>query len=295
MAIVYASWNIKQLGESKTKPTSVVFGVQSIEAIGKLMLQMNADIIMVMEVTLKTFGTDAVKEILTPLGVNWATLATSNDSHNKPDRYAMFYNEKTIEFIQFGWPSLEDINGNAVRFPNRNPAFFRFRSVVGRTEFYTYILHGPEPRETAGGGALQGMASLLSLKTVQQQASPIVISGDFNVDYNLNTTPYDAFETAGFQVLFKGNKTSLKQKFKTKQDPGTYLKSAYDNIFLSNQLKPKLVSSGVTDFVLNQGNASGLPPYSASDAQQEKEWQTILTNTRNRISDHLPVWVQLNI
>jgi endonuclease/exonuclease/phosphatase family metal-dependent hydrolase len=295
MSIVYASWNIKQLGESKTKPTSIVFGTQSIVAIGNLMTQMNADIVAVMEVTLKTFGTDAVKEILTPLGLGWQTLATSNDSTNKPDRYAMFYNENTIEFFQFGWPAMEDIHGNVVKFPNRNPAFFRFRSKATKTEFYVYILHGPEPKETAGGGALQGMKSLLSLKAVQQQANPIIISGDFNVDYNLNSAPYGDFETAGYQVLFKGNKTSLKQKFKTVQDPGTYLKSAYDNIFLSNQLKAKYANSGVTDFVLNQGTTSGLPAYSASNTQQQAEWQTILTNTRNRISDHLPVWVQLNI
>src|ERR1051325_5168387 len=273
MSIVYASWNIKQLGESKIQTSSQVFGTQSITAIASYMKAIKADVFAVMEITLRTFGTDAAIAIVREMGGKWTGLASSNDSKNKPDRYGLFYNEATIDFRYFGWPDLIDVNDNALTFPNRNPGYFRLISKATSTNFYLFLLHGPEPKETTGGGALQAMKSMVELKVVAQQTDPIIISGDFNVDYNLNSTPYTAFQNAGYGVLFKGNKTSLKTKFKTKQDPGTYLKSAYDNIFLSKQLTPNATSSGVFDFVLNEANTTGLPSYANSNPQQEGTWQ----------------------
>jgi endonuclease/exonuclease/phosphatase family metal-dependent hydrolase len=293
MAITYVSWNIKQLGESKTKTSSVAFGVQSITAIANYIKNMNADIVMVMEVTLRTFGTDAVKAIWQALGTGYGVGATSNSADKKPDRYAFFWNEKTVFFKSAGFPDFIDKNKNPVTFPNRYPALLEFVSLATKQQFGVMILHGPEPAETTGGGALQAMADLSNLEYVQAPPLPLIISGDFNVDYNLNSAPYTVFENLNYSVLFKGNKTSLKQKFKTQVDPGTYLKSAYDNIFLSKGLAA--TSSGVYDIVALEGAASNLPAYSLSNPTQQDLWQTVLSTVRNRVSDHLPVWTTLNL
>jgi endonuclease/exonuclease/phosphatase family metal-dependent hydrolase len=293
MAITYVSWNIKQLGESKMQDNSNVFGVQSTVEIANYIKNMNADIVMVMEVTLREFGTDAVKLIGQNLGGSYKVGATSNDADKKPDRYAFFWNEKTIFLKSVGYPDFVDSDGDVVSFPNRYPALLEFVSLDTKTQFGVVILHGPEPAEKTGGGALQAMADLASLAFVAKPPLPLIISGDFNVDYNLNSSPYEVFENLKYSVLFKGNKTSLKMKFNTQQDWGTYLKSAYDNIFLSSALKA--TSSGVYDFVQLKGTLSNLPPYPDGDEDQQDEWQTILKTTRDRVSDHLPVWVTLNL
>jgi predicted extracellular nuclease len=296
MAITYVSWNIKQLGESKMKATSQVFGTQSLVEIVTYIKAMNADILAIMEVTLKFFGTDVLKAIGKELGSDWDVVVSSNDANNKPDRYAVIYNKKTIEFGGIGF--LEhyfDTSDNDLTFPNRYPALIQVRSIATKTFFGIFILHGPEPKEQTGGGALQAMTNLSSLKIVQTEEIPLIISGDFNIDYNLNSAPYTVFENLKYSVLFKGNKTSLKQKFKTVQDPGTYLKSAYDNIFLSPTVGKAFQGAGVYDFVQLRASASSLPSYANSDDTQKATWQEILTTTRNRVSDHLPVWVTLNI
>jgi endonuclease/exonuclease/phosphatase family metal-dependent hydrolase len=296
MAITYVSWNIKQLGESKMKETSLVFGTQSLVEIASYIKAINADVLAIMEVTLKFFGTDVPALIAKELGKDWGVVISSNDANNKPDRYALIYNTKTIDFNGMGYlAKYEDTSGNEINFPNRYPVLIQVTSKASSTSFGIIVLHGPEPAETVGGGALQAMTDLSNLSIVQKEEIPLLISGDFNVDYNLNSAPYTVFENLKYSVLFKGNKTSLKVKFKTIVDPGTYLKSAYDNIFLSPKLAKNATGSGVYDFVQSWATASSLPPYDQSDEQQQATWQSILTTTRNRVSDHLPVWVTLNI
>ncbi|MBI3653171.1 MAG: hypothetical protein HY231_19255 [Acidobacteria bacterium] len=297
MAITYVSWNIKQLGPSKLKPTSLIDGVQSLTEIATYILNMNADVVGVMEVTLKESGTDAPKQICNLLGPSWGGVVTSNDASLKPDRYAFFYNTKTVTINQVGFPDFVDINNNPVTFPNRYPALIRFTTVATQKTFGILIIHGPEPAETVGGGALQAMTDLSNLAFVQKPPFPLIISGDFNVDYNLNSTPYTVFENnpLNYSVLFKGNKTSLKMYFNTVDDWGEYVKSAYDNIFLSPGLAA--TSSAVYDSIkLKAANSmGGLPPYANANPTQQGEWQDILTRTRNRVSDHLAVYATLNI
>jgi endonuclease/exonuclease/phosphatase family metal-dependent hydrolase len=296
MAITYVSWNIKQLGESKMKETSQVDGVQSIVAIAGYIKAMNADLLAIMEVTLKFFGTDVPALIASQLGKDWGVVISSNDANNKPDRYALIYNTKTIDFNGMGYlAKYEDTSGNEIKFPNRYPVLIQVTSKASGKSFGIIVLHGPEPAEKVGGGALQAMTDLSNISIVQKEEIPLIISGDFNVDYNLNSAPYTVFENLKYSVLFKGNKTSLKVKFKTKQDPGTYLKSAYDNIFLSPKLSTVATGAGVYDIIQLRGTASNLPPYANSDEMQQATWQAILKSTRDRVSDHLPVWVALNI
>lgn len=296
MAIIYVSWNIKQLGESKMKETSQVFGVQSIIEIANYIKNMNADLLAIMEVTLKFFGTDVPALIAAQLGTDWQVVISSNDANNKPDRYALIYNKNTIEFNGMGYlPKYEDTLGNDLKFPNRYPVLIQVTSKATQKAFGIFVLHGPEPAEDSGKAPIQAMTDLSNLTIVQKEQIPLIISGDFNVDYNLNTAPYQLFESLKYAVLFKGNKTSLKVKFETIEDPGTYLKSAFDNIFLSPTLSTVATGSGVYDFVALRGTASSLPPYDQSSEEEQATWQEILSTTRNRVSDHLPVWVSLNL
>jgi endonuclease/exonuclease/phosphatase family metal-dependent hydrolase len=296
MAITYVSWNIKQLGESKMKETSQVFGVQSIVEIASYIKKMSADMLAIMEVTLKFFGTDVPALIASQLGTDWGVVVSSNDANNKPDRYALVYNKNTIELNGIGYlPKYEDTLGNDIKFPNRYPVLIQVTSKATNNTFGIFVLHGPEPAEDKGKAPIQAMTDLSNLTIVQKEEIPLIISGDFNVDYNLNTAPYQLFENLKYAVLFKGNKTSLKVKFQTQDDPGTYLKSAFDNIFLSPQMSKVATASGVYDFVWLRGQASSLPSYDQSDDIQKATWQEILTTTRNRVSDHLPVWVTLNL
>lgn len=299
MPITYVSWNIQYLGPSKLNDEKQVLGTQVITAMADCILQMRADIVVIMEVTLKEAGTDAVGQLCEELGENWDGGSSSNSAYLKPDRYGLLFNKNTVQFRGQNWPDT-DAAGNRVSFPNRTPGAYYFTTTAGM-DFGVMILHCPNPTEDGGRAALTAMAGLARLdlvrnRMVQGKVIPMLISGDFNVDYNANPAPYQAFTNFGYTIGFQGQLTSLKTKFETKENPGTYLKSAYDNIFYSPELGPQLVGCGVFDYVGLSGQVQRLPAYTDPNCtpEQKRQWQRTLTEWR-RVSDHLPVGIKLNI
>lgn len=276
-------------------------GTQVLQQMANYIKAINADIVIIMEVRLVEEATEAVKQIQKLLGKkDWDILVTSNNSTAKPDRYGLLWRKAKVGFIGQSWLD-KDTSGNVIDYPNRYPSLFQFHLAPMQWplslnyRFSIIVLHGPNPGENKGKSAIEAMSKMLRFSDVQKPPFPTIISGDFNVDYNDNSTPYDAFTEYGYQVLLNGQRTSLKFKFNTKDDLyGEYLKSAYDNIMISKELQTCGPVCNVFDFVGESGEEQDLPDYMECDEDEEDQWQTTLTECR-RVSDHLAVYITLNL
>lgn len=294
----YMSWNIKQFGEKAEKD---VFGDTDVQSIASVIISSNADAVGVMEVTTVTgrIGMEQVLRVLVQAQptANWLAIVTSNDGLKKADRNGFFWKESKIQFRALAWPDTSATGGNVV-FYNRNPSVFRFLVPDGNPNL-TYInfllLHAPSPSEDKGNAAISAIYDISKLDPVVNQSEPIIISGDFNIDYNSNASIYNVITQLGYSLLFSGDRTSLSTKVDA--NTGNYLASAYDNIYLGSKSKPAptLRGKGVFDFVQAMANAQGLPTYNNCDANQKAMWPNVLKVMRSRVSDHLPVWVDFEI
>lgn len=305
MPLRIMSWNIKQFSDKAKKP-NLQCGPSEIAAMATMIAGATADVVIVLEVTTAK-GAVGMTQLLTHLTgpwfaaapgavPPWSATATANNDLGKPDRYGVLWRNAALNFRGFTWPD-RDNAGTLLDFRQRAPAMFKFDILNTPYHLHIVALHGPEPAQNNGLDSILAMQALAQLAEVTHPPpnTIVVICGDFNVDSSVNAAPYNGF--AGYTAHLTGALTSLGTKFDTAAHPGDHRASAYDNIFLPNAIVPSAV--GLEDFVVIAGTQWSNPPlpwpypYPPHNPAHLASWNALLKDCRSRVSDHLPVWVEI--
>ncbi len=256
--IKIASWNMCNIGISKDD--------EELDFMSKLLRYY--DIVAIQEISTKLSGPRAItklNEALNRRGQKWTYIISDPTSGAGSERYAYLWKEKSVELKGRPWlvtgKSLDDDLA-------REPFMARFK--VNELEL---TKHNAEVKEIL-------LANFHAVPTAKKPANEInllaklhqlyrkdklLIAGDFNLSQKHDS--FNKLKNYGYIPSIVDKKTSLRMYEKE----GSYLAQEYDNIFYESGELVKL-RGGVIDFVPR------LPSLKAARS----------------ISDHLPVWCEIN-
>lgn len=179
------SWNIKQLGITKSKNAYFQRVFKHIAN--------RADIVLVMEVqpaTAATVTSNILKALNTPVANTWRVSVSPRNTirtSKKGDAYAAFYKTAKVAGVRIAQfpPECHYNPANGGSFPGsifdneRNPYNFYFDIVQNNETLDTYIYHAPEPSKQAD--VVKYVGKLSDIQDVSANRN-LVIAGDFNTD-----------------------------------------------------------------------------------------------------------------
>lgn len=319
----YMSWNIQNLSERHSaKQVWVNLSVKI--WIANIILDMKADIVGTMEVTLGS-GESACKLITKslqqlsdlkrsakrrkPPAQKWiceVSLKSTNSS--KADKYCIFFNQEAIELADN--PSICPIPGNT-KYTNRLPIHWVIGDESDSSTLVDCLLwHAPAPKDMKKKEkeTIQHIANVYKniINNAVVKRGKALISGDFNHKTS-DTEAYKPLTNPplNFKGLFDGELTTLKtlrtatldyiRNNKTQfLDPSLYNSSnvlavsGYDNIFIRQITAIFQTKICIPYVILEQQNGKIIPSSISNKAIQNALKQARI------ISDHLPLLVTIS-
>jgi len=207
-------------------------------------------------------GAQAVAKIagnLNRMGSKWdyrISNPTNSPSSNSSERYAYIWETSKLSLLSKPYLDAE-LDSVCVR----EPFIGQFRSNKGNDTIYFINVHSQVSREFP-----KYKITYFKDYPSRLQSENIIILGDFNLDEKHNV--WKSLDSIGFSPSIRNAPTSLKIKC----NKGKYLNHALDNIYFKTP-HIEVINSGRIDFVNNCNNL----------------------NDARFISDHLPVFMELNI
>ncbi|BAY35575.1 hypothetical protein NIES2107_74870 (plasmid) [Nostoc carneum NIES-2107] len=184
--------------------------------------------------------------------------------------------ERRIEIVNKPFDSNADLP-----FAQRCPGFAQFIDLSGKDLFSLVMIHSVYGNNmTDRANSIEYISRLkvvYDAVTVRNPGFPLVIAGDFNLDFQKESSKYrpliDTISGRGLKARIN-KMTSIGKP--NQSDPNSYMKNAYDNIFTRN-FSNDLEEGEVFDFVA--------------------EFYGGATNIKEalRISDHLPIIAKLKL
>lgn len=252
---VFATWNIQDLGKSKSEET--------LDEVADIILSINADVVAIQEVTAGAqFGVKAVAKIadnLSRKGEAWDYLVsdatTSNRSPSISERYGYLFRKSKIDINRGRSHLVEDLIGKVDREPFTTSITFKGEAPVTFFNFHAV----PTAKKPINEIRHVVVSPLIANST------RAIFSGDLNLRH---TATDSLFKSSGYDGHIQ-EKTSLMKALGKK---GEYHSQQYDNIYTKGIV---VCSSGVYDFV--------------------KEKHSPVTNESlhlaKKVSDHLPSYI----
>ncbi len=219
-----------------------------------------ADLVAIQEVSVMGAGAAAVARLADELnrkGNHWDYVLSQPTTGAGSERYAFLWKTAKMSLVGNVWNV--EVQGLADKI-DREPCLAKFRT-NGR-QFVIANFHAlPVTKNPA-----QEIPHIEALHNVYQKEN-LIIAGDFNLSEK--NKAFDGLKSKKYSPVLKNQRTSLR---KTIEPNGNYLSQEYDNIFIENA--PFVVlRSGINDFV-----------------------PQVKTLARaNEISDHLPIWCELQM
>lgn len=298
----YMSWNIEKFS-LKGATKSIFRDIEVRSWIASLIVNMDAHVIGVMEVTLAT-GESACELLRQSLSIissgdNWLVqvsdrnVATSSSVAARADKYAVFYNKRVVGADKF---TLADNFG--ISFTDRAPLFWQTHDANGST-VNCILWHAPQPKNHQRAATIKLLADLATAAYNHTGNVMTLISGDFN--YNTDSAKvYNPLTSLGFSGIFNGERTTLTSLKNFMRDAdnrrkmvadGNYdeafLANCYDNVFLKGINGTNYVKVCVPYVILNEINNS-------FNFQMVTRMQTqeAMKNAKI-ISDHMPLVITI--
>lgn len=249
-SVTICSWNLENFGKSKSE--------SEIDFIATTLNKF--DVVAILEVVAGDGGADAVSRLSDALnrkGTKWdysISNPTSSTNAYKVERYAFLWKTAKIKKVGDAW--LEKRFSLEI---DREPYFANFKA-EGK-QFTLAAFHAITKSK-------QPETEIKYFKYIPAEYPDlkIIFCGDFNCPQS--HTVFNPLKKMGYNPIFEGQKTSLKQECK-----GTNcLASEFDNAFY-NSLKFKLVKSNVVYF------------YKAFENLKDAR----------KISDHIPIWFEIEL
>lgn len=271
--IKIATWNIRKLAGNRKSI--------SLHYIAEILSNFN-----LIAITELTTNTGDLEKIMDMMGPYWKVIYsdTNMDVKGNGERIGYLYDGRIIEFTGLAAEAdpirVKPENENDEWVPAltwwRSPYLVSFRA--GAMEFVMLAVHIRWDTENSREEALEKLADWIAerRKTKHVKGKDMIVLGDFNIPSE-DSSLFDAI---------------TKNKLRTHPDilgtKGTNLKRdrRYDQIFYHKKYVKKIDKAGSIDFFQNDYRA--LYPVSefASLSKAKFTYQ---------ISDHLPLWVQLNL
>lgn len=251
------SWNLFKFGKSKlSNPDAMEYIAQTLR---------DADIAALQEVSTGIYGARAVStlaDLLNRKGSKWEYIVSDPTTGNGSERYAFVF--KTSKIRMIGKPWLEA----ALEEPlDREPFMARFRiSELDKTDCSDrrcILLVTFHAVPTAKNPAAE-IELLSDLRKIYPDDN-LILTGDFNLSESASA--FDGIKELGLLPCLKNQKTSLK----VREKDGEHLANEYDNIFFSTKIF-SYKTCKVVDFTVDFENL----------------------REAHRVSDHLPVFVDIN-
>lgn len=219
-----ASWNIKDLGKSKSH--------NQIEFISEKLR--NFDIVALQEIVAGYGGPQAVARMANNLnrkGAKWAYSISSatNSSPYSSERYAFLWKTTKVKLVGKPW-----LDQNFKQNIEREPFLIRF--VYDDTEFTLVNFHAiPKTKQP------EREIKYFKFFPDIYKGQNLIFLGDFNT--NERNTVFNPLKKMGYMPALKNQKTSLR----TKCFNSDCLASEFDNIFFNRKQFVKL-NSGIIPF-----------------------------------------------
>lgn len=249
------TWNIQNLG--RTKSDSVLLEISKIIS--------KSDVVAIQEVVAKDpKGAQAVAkiaELLNRMGSKW-DYVISNPTHSpsaySSERYAYIWQTSKLKLTKKAFLDKE-LENICVREPY--VALFTLRKFEGRKSFYLINFHARKysdnPKE-----------EIINLIDYPERlgSNNVIVLGDFNL--NEGHAVWNEFYKRGFEVALKNTPTTLKRRCSN----NNYQNYPIDNFYIRSK-----------DFIIKRSSTIDF----VNDCDSLKK--------KRRMSDHLPVLVELGI
>ncbi len=298
--LLIASWNIKEFGHTKQRLPEAYFYIAEVVS--------RFDLVIVQEIKSTL---DDLRILLRILGGDWDYIVndiTSGDDGNS-ERSAYLYNNKRVKLSgTVGelvlWKDITD--GSAIKQLKRTPYLTGFRA--GWKEFALLNVHlqpGDDKDEVKyRKQEVSLMMRALAEKMDEGWTKSLVIAGDFNFYRKKDDAAISLIEDAGFFEIegLVGVNTNAADKH------------AFDRMFIRKNEYFKIVRDiegnriggvfNIFDYVYRKGQARRYKKYILESYGGEKdlagdadalEKQYHVYWKRNQVSDHLPIWFELEI
>jgi deoxyribonuclease-1-like protein len=218
------SWNIRDFGKTKNS--------DELEKIAEIVK--DADIMAIQEVVSGYGGAQAVaklSDILNRKGSKWDYVISNptNSSKYATERYAFIWKTKNIKIKNRGW-LLDELNTPIDREP------FLLDFYLNKQKFTIINFHS-RPHDKNPEGEIEALSNFV----VDSLGTPLIITGDFNVDEK--EPIFNVLKKNDYQPAITNQRTTLKRTCKRDD----YLNYPIDNIFYSSDIIK--VSGGIIDFV----------------------------------------------
>ena len=218
------SWNIRDFGKTKNS--------DELEKIAEIVR--DADILAIQEVVAGYGGAQAVaklSDILNRKGSKWDYVISNptNSPKYATERYAFIWKTKNIKIKNRGW-LLDELNTPIDREP------FLLDFYLNKQKFSIINFHS-RPHDKNPEGEIEALCNFV----VDSLGTPLIITGDFNVDEK--EPIFNVLKKNDYQPAITNQRTTLKRTCKR----GDYLNYPIDNIFYSSDIKK--VNGGIIDFV----------------------------------------------
>jgi endonuclease/exonuclease/phosphatase family metal-dependent hydrolase len=249
-AVTICSWNLENFGKSKSE--------SEIDFIANTLNKF--DIVAILEVVAGDGGADAVSRLCDALnrkGTKWdysISNPTSSTNAYKIERYAFLWKTSKIKKVGDAW--LEKKFNLEI---DREPYFANFK-VEGK-QFTLAAFHAITKSKQP-----ETEIKYFKFLPAEYPNLNLIFCGDFNCPQS--HTVFNPLKALGYNPIFIGQKTSLRQKCINND----CLASEFDNAFY-NKKKVALIKSGVISFYKN-----------FSDLKEAR-----------KISDHLPIFFEINL
>ncbi|MCC6899127.1 MAG: endonuclease/exonuclease/phosphatase family protein [Polyangiaceae bacterium] len=283
-SLIVASWNIREFGGTRN-------GGRDLEALLYLAEVIACfDLVAVQEVR---DDLDALDRLMAILGPWWKFLVsdvTFGPAGNR-ERHAFIYDTRKL---QFGGLAGELVPEAVKRRDGRLASDFAFARTpylagfqAGWFKFTICTQHAyyndaaaDDPQRVADAAQVARLLGM-SRKSAHRWANNAILLGDFNVT-SLDDETYRTIERANFEVP-----AGLRGKYTNAR-----LDKPYDQIgFLAPDVQRQVAvaRAGVVPFFDYVYRAEDWKAYKAKTQKSFLEWRTY------KMSDHLPIWVELNV
>ena len=231
--LTLASWNIQQLGQSKTAED--IFEIANILR--------DFDIVAIQEVVAKhSGGAQAVAKIadeLNRMGSKWdyqVSDPTKSPSGNISERYAFFWKTSKVSLIHRA-----HLDKKLAGVCDREPFIAAFKAKGKEEPFYVINFHS----RTYNNRPEEEIIHFIDYPE-RLASNRILLAGDFNLSEKHDV--WKPFYRRGFKNAIQNQRTTLKRKCKD----GKYLNHPIDNIYYTNGITKVRAES--VDFVGNCEN-----------------------------------------
>ncbi|TYB69064.1 endonuclease/exonuclease/phosphatase family protein [Bizionia saleffrena] len=226
--IQVASWNIRDLGRSKTP--------ENINQIANILRDF--DVVALQEVVAKDpAGAQAVAKIadaLNRMGSKWdyqISDPTNSPSVYMSERYAFLWKTSRVTLVGKAY-----LDKGLEKLCYREPFIATFKTKGESEPFYVVNYHSRKHYDKPEEEIIHFIDYPERLNS-----NSILIVGDFNI--NENHTVWDPFYSKGFNSALKNQPTTLKTKCKN----GNYLNHSIDNGYFTSGIN--IIKAGKLDFV----------------------------------------------